>query len=408
MHLTWTVVFWGSLWGVFYSYLGYPALIWLIAKVHGGRQPVGDTSFTRDQDLPEVTVLITAYNAEDHLKERIENLLQSDYPADRLHVLIASDGSTDGTVDVGTGFDDDRVVTQAFPHRRGKAATLIDAVRRVTSPVIVFTDATTRFERESLRRLARHFQDPKVGLVAGRVSMLNEHGKPSESMYWRLEMMVRQCEARLGITLGATGAIYAVRRSLFVAPSRPIINDDLVLPMLVQMTHRCRLVLDSSARAFALSTGGMKAEFSRRCRIGNGALQCLPVLKDLLRWDNRWQAAAFVSHKLLRWACPFLLVAVFFSNLCLMSGQGYGMFLLIQVAAYAVAVYGGVASSQRVASRWARIATSFVVMNSALGVGIFRGLVRPNRVTWNPTARPSWNHLAVPRGSPSAQQNRAA
>ena len=413
MHAVLLFVFWGSLFGVCYTYIGYPLLILIVAKWHAWRSS-GKTRLSpiTKMELPEITVLITAYNAEQHLIERIENLFACDYPAHKLHVLIASDGSTDETVSIAKGIDDDRVQSLIFTQRRGKAATLIDAVKHVTTPVVVFTDATTRFASESLSRLVRHFEDPHLGLVAGQVTMVDDQGKPSESLYWRMEMMVRRCEAQLGFTLGATGAIYAVRRSMFVAPRRPIINDDLVLPMLVQMTHQCRVRVDPSAVALARTSGGMQAEFSRRCRIGRGVFQSLPVLGDLLRWGNHWQAVAFASHKLLRWICPFLLISVFISNVLLLTNSAYLAVLLVQITAYTMAVYGATASSSGSSpgfpARIARVATSFVVMNAALGVGIVRGCMRPNEVTWNPTARPRWDHSSMSVSGRKDPSNRAA
>ncbi|WP_167547136.1 glycosyltransferase family 2 protein [Stieleria maiorica] len=396
----------GSLVGLFYAYLGYPLLIAVLARVFGrDESPV---AAARRQDLPEVTVLIAAHNAANYLTERIENILACDYPPERLNILVASDGSTDQTGRVVSEFNDSRIKVISFKTRRGKAATLIDAVGSVASPVVIFTDATTRFDKHSVRRLARHFADRHVGLVAGKVTMIDEHGSASESLYWKLENKIRACEARLGITLGASGAIYAISRSMFVAPSRPTINDDMVLPMLVRMTHPCRLVFDPTAQAYSSSTGGIRAEFSRRQRIGLGAMQCLAVLRGLLRWKNRGQAAAFVSHKLLRWAGPFLLIAAFVSNLCLATTPIYQTLVVLQVLAYVAAGYGVVASGRSLAARLARAATSFVVMNAAIGVGICRWLAGHDTVIWNPTQRPSWSHIPATSEMVPTTEKRAA
>ena len=275
MHVVLVLILSSSLLGLFYAYLGYPILVAVIARIFG--RDDRPTASGQVDDLPEVTVLIAAHNAEHYLNERIENILACDYPPELVNILVASDGSTDGTFRVVSRFGNNRVKAISFKDRRGKSATLVDAVSSVSTPVIVFTDATTRFDEQALRRLARHFTDPKVGVAAGKVTMVNRNGSASESLYWKVENRIRGCGARLGITLGASGAIYAVRRSMFVAPSRPTINDDLVLPMLVRMTHHCRVVFDPSAYAFSSSTGGIRAEFLRRQRIGLGAL---PVLDD--------------------------------------------------------------------------------------------------------------------------------
>jgi cellulose synthase/poly-beta-1,6-N-acetylglucosamine synthase-like glycosyltransferase len=398
VHLALTSLFWVSLLGLFYAYAGYPLAVCFLAgltqRMRGGhRRAAPGGAQPRQQQLPEITVVISAFNAENHIRERIENILECNYPRDRLSILVASDGSTDGTVAAVGRLENPNVRVIPFSVRRGKVATLVDAVGHVSSEVIVFTDASNRFDASSLRQLTRHFQEPEVGLVTGKAAMIDEQGNPSESLYWRSEMTVRRCEAKLGIMLGASGAIYAVRRELFVKPSRPIINDDLVLPMLVQLTHGCRFVFDDTARAFVTSAGGISCEFRRRCRIGSGAFQCLPVLGDLLRWRNGKQAFAFASHKLLRWLCPFLLVSLLASNLALMSIDGYDQFLWIQAIAYSTAFFGLFAPNRGLFARLARTACSFVFMNLALLFGFVRWSLDPQAVTWNPTQRPSWNQL---------------
>lgn len=397
MHVSLVIFFWASLIGVLYTYVGYPLMIWAAARARHATETECDLPESTDE-LPEITVLITAHNAGNHIVERIENILQCDYPADRLKIVVASDGSTDSTVHAAKQMGLPNVRTIAYSNRRGKVATLTSAVSYIGSEVIVFTDASNRFDHEALRRLASHFRDPGVGLVTGKVSIVDELGKPSESLYWRSEMMVRQSEAKLGIMLGASGAIYAIRRTMFVRPQRPIINDDLVLPMLVHLKHGCRFVFDETARAQVTSVGGIRGEFQRRCRIGSGAFQCLPVLHDLLRWRHRRHAFAFASHKLLRWLCPFLLIVLFASNFALMSAEGYEAFLWIQIAAYSVAVAGLFAPRRGIVSRLARVASSFLFMNLALLVGFLRWALDPSAVTWNPTRRPSWTQMPSVKG----------
>lgn len=398
VHAAFVLLFWSSLGGIVYTYLGYPLLVWLVAhccefpgRRRGRAQPsIGGAS---EEDLPEITVLIVAHNAEHHIRGRIRNILESDYPQDRLNVLVASDASTDATVATVEQLGGANIRAIDFAKRRGKVATLADAMGYITNDVVVFTDASNRFDPQALHHLASHFRDPAVGLVTGKVTMVDEQGRPSESLYWRSEMMLRRCEAKLGVLLGASGAIYAIRRKMFVKPARPVINDDLVLPILVHLTHGCRAVFDDAARAYVTSVGGIHREFRRRCRIGAGALQCLPVLSDLLRWRNKSSAFAFASHKLLRWLCPFFLLVLLVSDLALASTAGYGAFLAIQVAAYLTAACGAFLPNRGVFARVARPAASFVFMNLALLVGITRSLFVRRSVIWAPTQRPVWTQL---------------
>lgn len=381
------ILFWVSLTGLSFSYVGYPVLVFLAAR---WKRPRRTTSVrTKWVDLPDVTVLIAAHNAERHIGERIQNILACDYPRDRLKVVVASDGSTDDTVSVVQRFDRDRVQAISYRQRRGKAMTLVHSVRQLRSEVVVFTDASSRFDRDTLKQLMRHFSNRKVGLAAGKVMIVDEQGRPSESLYWRSEMMVRRSEAQLGIMLGASGAIYAMRRNLFVTPRFPVINDDLILPMLAHLRHGFEFVLDDSAKAYALSGDGLMSEFRRRSRIGAGAFQCLPGLGDLFGRRQLKQLFAFAAHKLLRWICPFLLVILVVTNLLLLPAATYRMFLYLQAGAYLLALLGLIIPGHHRATRIARVASSFLVMNLALLAGFFRWVFDPRNVIWNPTSRPS-------------------
>ncbi len=387
MYTLTVTLFWTSLAGLCFSYIGYPILVFVASRCRPATRKTQVEPAA--EDLPDVTVLIAAHNAERHIGDRINNILACDYPRDRLRIAVASDGSTDATVQEVKRFDAPHIQAIPFRQRRGKAMTLVDAVRQLRSEVIVFTDASSRFDRDSLRQLTRHFVDPAVGLATGKVAIVNEHGSPSESLYWRSEMMVRRSEAHLGIMLGASGAIYAIRRRLFVEPPSPVINDDLVLPMLAHLRHGCACVFDETAKAYALSTGGLIGEFRRRSRIGAGAFQCLSGLRELLQWKHAKQALAFGAHKLLRWICPFLLVALIITNLLLASSGHYCWFLYMQAAAYLLALFGLVAPKHLHVTRLARVASSFLVMNLALLAGFCQWVVDPHNVVWNPTPRPA-------------------
>lgn len=386
MHWILPITFWTAVALVVYTHCGYPLLIAAAARLAAPR----DRRRPRAQAdaAPTVTVLIAAYNAAQHIDARIDNLLACDYPRARLRILIASDGSTDATAERVRERQDPRVTVAEFPERRGKAATLADAVEHIASDVVVFTDASTCFQPDSLWRLTRHFADPAVGIVTGKAGIVDATGEPIEAIYWRQEMRVRRCEARLGILLGASGAIYAIRRSIFVAPLRPVINDDLVLPMLAHLEHGGRFIFDESARAYVSHTGGLRQEFRRRCRIGAGAYQALTVLSPLLNPRHIRHAFAFVSHKLLRWLCPFLLLLAAGSNLGLLGHPLYDLLFGTQAILYTMAALGVVIPGCGPAARLMRLMTSFCAMNLALLAGFFRWVSDSQNATWNPTPRP--------------------
>lgn len=387
--VTWS--FWASVSLIAYTYVAYPAIVARIAS----RVPPPVSPESDDGRLPTVTVLIAAHNAGQHIGERLENVLACDYPASKLSVLVASDGSTDSTVSQVRDFKDPRVQVMDGSIRRGKAATICAAMPRVRGEVVMFTDATTRFEVASIRRLARHFSTPDVGVAFGEVSMVDDRGESTERDYWRRESKLRRDETRLGTMLGAQGAIYAIRRRLFVDPGRPVINDDFVFPMLVQLGHGCQAVYDDSARAFTAVSRGIGVDFRRRCRIGAGGYQSLGLIVKRMRPRHWRHALAFGSHKVLRWLAPFLLIIAFIANVALAGDPLYDAFLAIQLSCYALAMFGVVVSDGRGVGRLPRLAASFAAMNAALLIGFVRWVFDPDAAVWNPTPRPSTGVAAV-------------
>lgn len=389
--------FWVAVSLVFYTYIGYPLLIQVAAHRKGETR--SGSGELRPEAVPNVTVLIAAHNAAEYILQRIDNLLACDYPAAHLRIVVASDGSTDGTADRVRRHSDPRVAVLDFAVRRGKAATLADAVQRLETDVIVFTDAATYFRADSLLRLTRHFADPTVGIAAGEVGIMDGAGKPIEAFYWRQEMRMRRCEARLGILIGASGAMYAIRRSLFVTPSRPVINDDLVLPTLAQLKHGCRFVIDPSAQAYVSYTGGLLQEFRRRCRIGAGAYQALTVLQPLLHPRHAKQAWAFASRKALRWLCPFLMLIAVVTNGALLGTPAYDSLFALQIGFYGMAVVGLWMRGAGRMARLLRLTTSFCVMNLALLAGFFRWVFDTQQATWHPTPRPNGGCVPLAGGA---------
>src|SRR5712671_4907955 len=221
-------VFWCSVAGVLYAYAGYPAVIWACSRVFGVDEAPQNTAAS---GFPRVALLIAAYNEAPVIEGRIRNALTLDYPRDRLTVVIASDGSDDGTPDICRRFGE-RVQTFEFPSRRGKAATLNDTVAQLDAEIVVFSDANTSMEPSSLRHLARWFANPVVGAVCGRLILTDPlTGRNADSLYWRYETFLKRCEGRVGGLLGANGAIYAVRRGLYSPLPPGTMVDDFVIPL---------------------------------------------------------------------------------------------------------------------------------------------------------------------------------
>ncbi len=379
------VVFWTSAAAVAYAYVVYPILLSAAARLFGSR-PVPPA--VTDLDLPSVTLLIAVNNEAGIIGARLENAVAIDYPRDRFAIVVASDGCTDGTDAIVKTFADRGVTLDSLQERRGKAATLNRVIPTLTSDVLVLSDGNTFTEPDSVRKLARWFVDPSVGVVCGKLVLVDRAtGHNVDGLYWRIETALKDREAQLGAINGVNGAIYALRRAYFSPLPPATILDDLVLPLRVRLATGCRLLFDPEAVAVEETAVGVEAEFNRRVRIGSGGFQAITLLWPLLDPRRGWIAITFFSHKVLRWTCPLFLVALFLANLPLATQPVYGLILVAQVAVHLTAL---ASNSSRVWSRlppMVRLGLMFHAMNTALLVGFWRWLRGAHSGVWQRTDR---------------------
>ena len=387
--MTATVILVTALGLVAYTYLGYPVLLFFAASVAQAGRDMRFLFSRRNRrrqsgHLPKVSLIVAAYNEEAVIAEKVANCRELDYPADRLEVIIGSDGSTDGTEAAVKSCDDSRVRFFGFAERRGKVSVLRDCVEQATGEILVLSDANTMFRREAVRKLVRHFTDPDIGAVCGELVLEAEEGsEPAEPAYWRYEVMLKFLESRLDSVLGANGAIYALRRKLFPQVPRHLITDDFVIPMKVK-SQGYRVVYDPEAVATETNRSTAASEFRRRARIGAGNLQALYHCRDLLLPWKGPVAFSFWSHKVIRWLVPFLLLAAFVANLFLL-GAWWGRALFgLQVVGYALAGVSLLCPSLVARVGLLRLPGYFVVLNA----GLFWGFVTFARGRHGPTWQP--------------------
>jgi cellulose synthase/poly-beta-1,6-N-acetylglucosamine synthase-like glycosyltransferase len=385
------LVFWISVGLVVLAYVGYPLAIYAASRLFG-RRPTPPRDASNDgSNCPSVSVLVSALNEEKMIAERIENNLAQDYPADRLEIVVASDGSTDRTASIVREFAErypGRVRLFDYPVRRGKATVLNESIPALASEIVVLSDANTFFEPPAIRRLVRWFDDPQVGVVCGKLLLVDPRsGKNVDSLYWRYENFLKACEGRLGALLGSNGAIYALRRERYVPIAGDTIIDDFMIPLLIRLRHGLRTVYDVEAIANEETPPDVSAEFRRRSRIGAGGFQSLTRLWPLLSPAYGWTSFAFWSHKVLRWLCPAFMALALLSNLLLLAQPLYRWLLAAQVAFYLAAILGNFVPGNHLAARLLRLTTLFLSMNLALAVGFWRWIAGRQRGTWQRTAR---------------------
>lgn len=385
MQTTAIVVFWicGAL--VVYSYFLYPLVLTALASRSRALIPPDQP---RDVDLPLVSVLIAAHNEETVIRSRIENLLALDYPSDRLDLVIASDASRDGTVNIVREYEDRRVKLIEFTARTGKAAVLNAAIPTLKGQIVVLSDANTMMDRSAVRNLVRWFREAQVGVVCGKLVLTGPAtGRNVDGLYWRYETFLKRCEGKIGGLLGANGGIYAIRRALFQGIPSDTIVDDFVTPLLARVRTGCAIVYDETAIAYEETPPEIAAEFRRRARIGAGGFQSLAVLWPLLDPRRGAIAFTFVSHKLLRWLCPFFLIGLVVANVMLVNVGIYGLSLLLVLALSGAALAGQLLPARSAVGKVMRLATMFGTMNAALLVGFYRWATGSQRAAWDRTVR---------------------
>ena len=372
--------FWALAGILAYVYFLYPLLVRLLARLAG--RPV-----RKDRSLrPSVTVLITAYNEEKGIRDKIANVLALDYPADLLDVLVVSDASSDRTDAMVTGYGSPRVRLLRVEGRQGKTACQNIAALQAQGEIVVFTDATTRIEPEALASMAAHFADPKVGCVAG---LLVYQGKGENLTaaggvsYWGYEVALRSAESRLDTLIGVSGCLYAVRRSAY-RPIPPSLISDFVIAMRMR-EQGLRTVLAERAHCFEETLDRSGQELSMRVRVAIRSINALvaerrflnPLRDPLFAWQL-W------SHKLLRYASPYCLLAMLAASLCLAAQPLYRLALAAGLAVIGAGVAGFIL--QLSARRLGLLSKPyyFLLTNLASIIAIARYVRGERMITWNP------------------------
>jgi cellulose synthase/poly-beta-1,6-N-acetylglucosamine synthase-like glycosyltransferase len=377
--------FWASAVLVVYTYLGYPLLIWVLSRIFG-RAPSPPSEY--EGEWPSVSLLIPAYNEEAVLGDRLRNALAMDYPPGRLEIVVGSDGSTDATTAIARDFAGQGVRLWDYEIRRGKATILNESIPRLGGEIVLMSDANTMIDAAALRKLVRWFQDPSVGAVCGRLVLIDPaEGRNVDGLYWKYETFIKRCENRLGAILGANGGIYAIRKSLYVPIPSTTTVDDLVIPLRAKLETGCRIVYESEAIAREETAPDINGEFRRRARNGTGDLRSLEILWKLLNPVWGWTAFTFFSHKILRLACPFLMLVVLGCSLYLRDHEPYRAALIGQIVFYMVSLVAGRLPPRPMVFKIVRLTTMFIGMNLALLVGYWRWLWGTQQGTWRPTGR---------------------
>lgn len=374
------IIFWAFVALVFYTYIGYGIVLYLMVKVKELFVKPKKNSLPDEADLPEVTLLVAAYNEEAVVKEKMENSLALDYPAQKLHFLWVTDGSTDQTNILLEHYGRVKILYQS--ERQGKTAALNRAMDYVETPIVVYTDANTMVNRNAIREIVSCFQDNKVGCVAGEKRIIvkdkDNAAGGGEGLYWKYESTLKRLDGRLYSAMGAAGELFAIRTELFEKMDTDTLLDDFILSMrIVKRGYK----IAYCAEAYAIESGSadMAEEEKRKVRIAAGGLQSIWRLRELLNiFKYGIVSFQYVSHRVLRWSItPVALFALFPLNVWLAinsassSSCGYGVLLIAQLLFYLAAYWGYALSKRQIKNKFLYVPYYFVFMNINVLKGAF-------------------------------------
>ena len=374
-------VFWTIFFTIFYCYLGYPAALSLLARLR-------PRSIRKSRIFPAVSVILSIYNEEDTIEAKLNNLLFLDYPQDKFEIIVGSDGSTDRTNAIIKNFRDSRIQFHENARRYGKMATLNRLVTAAKGEILVFTDARQIFAKNAINELVNNFADPLVGCVSGELIFSKETSVTGRgiNLYWEYEKFIRKNESRIHSMLGATGAIYAIRRELFEKGPDNTILDDMFIPLkIIQKGYRA--VFDEKAEAYDKVAESPREEHRRKARTLFGNYQIFCMVPAMFNPMKSPIALQLFSHKFLRVVMPFLLMAVFVLNFLLRDNFLFRVFFILQIIFYTMAMIGALLRYQsrgilKTISTMCYIPYVFCLLNFSALVGFFRFLGSRQEIAW--------------------------
>lgn len=385
------ILFWFSFSILFYCYLGYGLIAMIIVAIKNTFKNIRHKP-SPGYFLP-VTMIVTAYNEEKIIREKILNLLELDYPADKLTIILVTDGSDDQTVSIASSFP--RIHLLHEPERKGKYAAIKRAVREVTTPVIFFSDANAMMNRQAIKKMVNHYSDPKTGGIAGEKKILNHNTFSAvgegEGLYWQYESFMKRLDAGLHTVIGAAGELFSIRTELFKNFPDDLIIDDFVISMQVCL-QGFKIEYEPGAFAAEPPSASLAEEEKRKVRISAGAYQSIGYLKDALNITRHpLLAFQFISRRLLRWLfCPLMLLILFLSNCVIVLINPlslYNSMLLFQVVFYLAALTGWSLVRHSKKAGLFTIPFYFVFMNYCLVKGLIKYRQGRQSVLWEKALR---------------------
>lgn len=374
------IAFWATVVLIFYIYAGYYFISLVLNKI-AKKSPLPPL-----EEYPEITMVISAFNEEDVIKEKLKNTVALDYPVDKLKIAVISDASEDKTDEIVNSFPDERVKLYRMPERKGKTFGINTVIKQLSTPLVVFSDANAIYETDAIKELVKYFADPKTGYVVGNAQYYKDEissaGK-NEDAYWSIEIALKIYESQIGSVVGGDGAIYAIRRALFWDLAEEDINDFVNPLNIIRQGYRGRF--NPKAICYEHTADTFEKEFSRKRRIVNrswrGLMKNLAVLNPFKSGIHAWQV---FSHKMLRWLGGIFFLVLLLLNFALLENHPIYQFLMFgHISIYLWAILGAfIAKSKLKLPTILTIPYYFMRVNIASILGIIDNMAGKKYSTW--------------------------
>ncbi|MGV8139809.1 MAG: glycosyltransferase family 2 protein [Mangrovibacterium sp.] len=387
------IIFWTSLFIIFYSYLGYGVVLYVLVKLKKTESAAPRSSFFTDE-FPEVTLFVTAYNEKDTIPAKVANSKNLNYPAEKVRHIWVTDGSNDGSPELLESLEGIEVYHE--PERKGKIAAMNRGMQFVKTPIVIFSDANTFLGEDSIMRIVSLFGDPKVGCVSGEKRIFHADSDSAsgsgEGIYWKYESLLKKWDARLYSVVGAAGELFAIRTDLWQEVEPDTLLDDFVISLRVAM-QGYTIQYDPDAYAIESASKDTKEELKRKIRISAGGIQAVIRLRSLLNiFKYGILSFQYISHRVLRWmVSPFLLLLIIPLNYLLFRNENtigvytflwYGQFMF-----YLLVLTGWMLRAKQTRIKGLFVPFYFFMMNYSVYLGLVRYLKGSQSVVWEKAKR---------------------
>ena len=384
------LIFWTSVIGILFIYAGYPVVLFLLSKIKGKTE----TQSYAGSILPEVAIVIAAYNEEDIIKAKIENTMALDYPGEKLKIYVVADGSNDATAAIALQYDGVTVLHQY--ERKGKSAAINRVMKFVKEPITVFTDANVMINTDALLALVKQYNNSKTGAVSGEKVVMHDDraaAASTEGAYWKYESYVKRKDAELSTIVGAAGELFSVRTALFEEIAEDTLLDDFMISMSI-VRKGYSVKYEPKALASEKPSFNIEEEYKRKVRIAAGGIQsiqrnldfCNPLRHGLVSFQ-------FLIHRVSRWTvAPVFIVAAFVANLFLIGQSStYTAIFFLQVIFHLAALTGYYFSTRQVKVKLLHIPFYFDFMHYCVVMSWFRYSRGKQKAVWQKATRLSYN-----------------